>query len=86
MSALADLLNEAIATASVVLILLQLDKLQLAKGFEHGLQILFSDVEMDVTNVEAVEGNGVRMGPRGFGVAGLSVLFGLCHLNNDRDT
>lgn len=78
-------LNKSVPATSTVLVLLQLDKLKLAKRLKNSLQVLLRHVEVDVADVEPMEGDGVGVSA-GFGVAGLSVLFGFCQLNNDRNT
>lgn len=50
-------LDETVATATTCVIFLQLDKLELAKGLKDVLQILLSDAEVDVADVQTMEGN-----------------------------
>ena len=56
-------LDEAIATAAAVLILLELNKLKLTERLEDSLQILLGNVEMNVANVKTMEWNRIGMGP-----------------------
>lgn len=80
-------LDKAVASAAAVLLLLELDELELAKRLKDSLQILLSDVVVNVSDIEAVEGDrvGVRAAIAFLG-ANLAVLFGLGDLNDDRDT
>ena len=81
-----DILYKPIATAAAVVVLLELNKLELAKRLEYVLEVLLRDAEMDVADIEAVEGDRVGMGARTFRVADLSVLFGFGKLDNNRYT
>lgn len=81
-----DLLDKTISSTTSSFLLLKLNKLKLTKGFENVLQILFSNAEVDVSNIEAMEGNGVVIASRGLWVAGLSVLLCLSELSNNGDS
>jgi hypothetical protein len=81
------ILDKAVASAAAVLLLLELDELELAERLEDSLQILLSDVVVNVSDVEAVEGD--RVGVRAssaFLSADLAILFGLGDLDDDRNT
>lgn len=58
------LLHKAVASAASGIVLLELDEFKLAKGLENILKILLSDAEMNVANVQTMEGNRVRVTPR----------------------
>ena len=79
-------LNKPIASAAASLVLLQLNKFELAKRFEDVLQVTLGDAEMDIANVQTVERNGagVVMG-RAFASSSLTILLGLRQLGNDRN-
>lgn len=79
-------LHEAITTATPLLILLELHKLELAKRLEHGLQVVLRHVEVDIADVEAVEGDRVGVAAGTLRGAHLAVLLGLGELDDDRDT
>lgn len=81
-----NLLHEAVTTTSSTLLLLKLGKLQLAKRFKDILQILFSDAEMDVTNIKTVEWDRVVVAGRRLGVPCLSVLFCFSKLGDNGNT
>lgn len=81
-----NLLHKAIATASVHVVFLELDKLQLAKGLENGLQVLFGDIKVNVSDVQAMEWNMIGVGAARLGVARLAVLLSLGELNDDGNT
>lgn len=81
-----DLLNKPIASASAVVVLLELDEFELAKGLENILEILLGDTEMDVANVETVERNGIGVGARAVCSAYLAILLSLGKLDDDRNT
>ena len=83
---MANLLDKAIATASVGIVLLKLDKLELSERFENSLQILFGDIKMNVSDVQTMERNMVGVRATRFGVAGLAVLFSFGELNNYGNT
>jgi hypothetical protein len=78
-----NLLNKSVATAATGIVLLKLDKLEIAKGLKYSLKIVLSDVEMNVSNVEAMERNRVGVSATRLGVPGLAVLLRLSDLNND---
>jgi hypothetical protein len=80
------LLDEAIAPTTTVVVLLQLHKLELAKGLEDVLKILLSDAEVDVSHVQSVEGDRVGVISRRLRVAHLAILLSLGELDNDGDT
>ena len=80
-----DLLYKSIPTTPSVIVLLKLDKLELAEGLEHVLQVLFRDAEVNVAYIQPVEGNRVGVA-RAVSRAYLAVLLGLGELDNDRDT
>ena len=69
-----------------MIVLLELDIFKFTKWFENGLQVLLSDVEVDVADIEAVKRDGIGVATRRFGVASLSILLSLCELHNDRNT
>lgn len=81
-----DLLNKAVATAATSIVLLELDKLKLAKGLEHVLKILLSDTEVDIANVQTVEGDRVGVTPRAARLADLAILLSFSELDDDGDT
>lgn len=79
-------LHKSISTAAPRVVLLQLDKLELAKRLKHGLQIVLCDVEVNVAHVQPVERYRVGVPAPGLGRPRLAVLLGLGDLDNDRDT
>ena len=79
------ILDKPIATASAGVVLLELDKLQLAKRRKNILQVLFGDTKVDVSDVESVERHRVGVGARSVRVAHLPVLFCLGELDDDGD-
>ncbi len=81
-----NLLDESIAAAAAVVILLQLYKLKLAKRLEHILQVCLCDAEMNVAYIEAVEGDRIRVVARGFRSANLAILLSLGQLDDDGNT
>jgi len=80
------ILDKTVTSAAAIVVLLQLDKLEFPKRLEDGLQVLFSDVEVNVPDIKPVEWNGVRVRAGCFRAADLAVLLGFGELNNDRDT
>lgn len=80
------LLDKAITTAATGIILLELDKLQLAKWLEDVLKILLSDAEVDVANIQAVEGDRVGVASSAARLADLTILLSLGELDDDGDT
>lgn len=56
------LLYKPVSTAAAIVVLLELDEFQFAEGLENVLQVLLCDAEVDVADIQAVEGNGVGMG------------------------
>lgn len=77
------LLYKPVALAPThVLFLLKLHKLQLAERLEHVLEIFLGDGEVDVADVEAMEGHAVRLGGAALG-AGLAILLGFGGLDDD---
>lgn len=80
------LLYKPIATAATSIILLELGELKLAKRLKHILKILLSDAEVDVSNVQTVEGDRVWVAAGGTSLTDLSVLLSLGKLYNDWDT
>lgn len=81
-----NLLNKSVSTAATIVILLKLDILEFAKRLKDGLQVLFRDVEVDITNIEAVERNGIRVCTRRLGIASLSILLSFSELDDNRNT
>lgn len=76
-----NILHKTVAPAATSLILLELDKLELTKRFEDILEIIFSDTEMNVTNVQPVKRRGSGMAR--IRVSGLTILLGFSQLRND---
>lgn len=54
-----DSLNKPIATTASIVVFLELNELQFSKWLKYSLQILLRDIEMNVANIEAMEGNGI---------------------------
>ncbi len=79
-----NLLNKTVTTAAARVILLQLDKLELAEGLENILEILLRNAEVDVAHIQAVERNRVRVATRCFRSSGLVILLSLGELDDDR--
>lgn len=79
-------LDEAVATAATGIILLELNKLKFAKGLEDVLKILLSDAEVDIANVQTVEGDRVGVVSGAARLADLTVLLSFGELDNDGDT
>lgn len=79
-------LYKAVPTAAATVVLLKLNKLKLSKRLKDGLKVLLIDVEVNVTNIQPVERDGVWMWAGCFGVASLTILLGFCNLDNDGDT
>jgi hypothetical protein len=80
------ILYETITSASASFFLLELNEFKLAKWFEDILQICFSDAEVDVTNIEAMERHRAMIGSSGFWVAGLTILLCFSELGDDGDS
>lgn len=80
------LLNKPITAASTGIILLKLGEFELAKGLKHILKILLSDAEVDVANVQTVEGDRVGVTAGGAGLADLAILLSFGKLHNYWDT
>ena len=80
-----NILNEAVALGASLLFLLQLAELERTERLEDILEILLGDREVDVADVEAVEGNAV--GERGdtLRVTGLAILLCFSELRDYRD-
>lgn len=78
-------LHKAIAAATPLVVLLELHKLELAEGLEYRLQVLLGNVEVDVANVETVEGDRIGVTAT-LSCAYLAVLLGLGELYDDGDT
>ena len=81
-----DSLYKPITAAAAVVVLLELDELELAKGLEDILEILLGDAEVDVADVETVKGDGIGMIAAALSIANLTVLLGFGKLDNNRDT
>ena len=75
-----------ISTTATVVVFLQLHKFELAERFKYVLQVLLRDTKVNVSYIEAVEGDGVGVGTRALGVADLAVLLSFGKLDNDRNT
>ena len=80
-----NLLYETVTLTATLLFLLQLTEFKRAERLENCSKIIFSDGEVDVSYVKAVEGNAVRQGGDAFGVASLTVLFCFSELSDNRD-
>lgn len=80
------LLYESVATAATGIVLLELDEFELAKRLEDILKILLSDAEVDIANVQTVEGDRVGVASGGASLADLTVLLSFGKLDDDRDT
>lgn len=52
-----NLLDEAIATAAASLVLLELNEFKLTERLKDSLQILLSDVEVNVADIKTVKGD-----------------------------
>lgn len=78
-------LYKSIATAAPGIVFLKLDELEFAERLEDVLQVLFSDAEVDISDVEAVEGNRVAVA-RAIGAADLAVLLSFRELDDNRNT
>ncbi len=81
-----DILYKPITATAAVIVLLELNELKFAKRLEYVLKVLFRDAEVDVADIEAVEGDRVGMGAGTFRVADLSILLGFGKLDNNRNT
>jgi hypothetical protein len=77
------LLDEAVAAAAALLLFLELDEFQFAKRLEDFIQVVLSDGEMDVADIETMEGNTGLLLSSTLGGARLPVLFGFRVLGND---
>lgn len=83
-----DLLDETISlgAARVQLIALEDDLLKLTKRLEDLLEIFFGDTEVDVADIETVEGGAVSTGcSTALGRTSSTVLLGFSKLGNDGD-
>jgi hypothetical protein len=83
-----DLLNETVSlgAARVQLIALEDDLLKLTKGLEDLLEILLGDAEVDVADVETVEGSAIgTRGSTALGGTSSTVLLSFSQLGNDGD-
>lgn len=80
-----NILDETVASATAILILLQLYKLELSKGFKDVLEVCFSDTEVDVAHIESVEGDRIWV-TRRFRMTRLAVLLSLGGLHDDGNT
>lgn len=78
-----DLLHKCVSFAATSLILLQLNKFELAEWFEDILEVGFSDAEMNITHIESVKWRGVTRARAGLRVTCLAVLFGFGKLNDN---
>jgi hypothetical protein len=79
-------LDEAIPAAAAIVLLLELHKLEFAKGLKDSLKILLGDVEVNVANIKAVERYRIGMSAVRLRIAGLTVLLGFSYLNDDGNT
>ena len=79
------LLNEAVTSASALLLFLQLHELQFTKWLEDILQVALGDTEMDVSYIKSVKWNRIRVAAGRFGVSSLTILFRFGKLSDDRD-
>ena len=79
-------LDKPVAAAAAIVVFLELDKLQLAERLKHIVQVLLGDAEMNVTDIEAVEGDRIRVVTGRLRVADLAVLLSLGQLDDDGDT
>ena len=79
-------LYKPVTTATPTVILLELNKFQLAKRLKHVLQVGLRDAKVDVAHVQTVEGNRVGMIACGLGVADLTIFLGLGKLDDNGDT
>lgn len=80
-----NLLDEAIALAATLILLLQLHELEVTEWLEDAGEIVLSDREMDVTDVEAMERDAVGLGGRALGVTSKAILLCFGVLRDDRD-
>jgi hypothetical protein len=60
-----------------------LNELELAERLEDILKVAFSNTEMNVADVETMEGNGIVVPTNGFRVSCLSILFCFSKLRDD---
>lgn len=81
-----DILYKSVTTAPAVVVLLELDKLEFAKGLKNILQILLRNTKMDVAHVKTVERNRVGVVSSGLRGAHLAVFLSLGKLDDDRNT
>lgn len=79
-------LYKPVATAATGVILLELDKFEFAKRLEDILKVLLSDAEVDIANVQAVEGDRVGVASSAASLADLTVLLSLGELDDNRNT
>ncbi len=79
------ILNETVTLAASTIILLQLAKLEGAERLEHVPEIVFSDREVNVANVEAVKRYAVGQCSNALGSACLAVLLSFGELGDDGD-
>lgn len=68
-------LDKSITTTATGVIFLKLGKLKLPKGLEDVLKILLSDTEVDIANIQTVEGDRIGVATRGTRFANLTILF-----------
>lgn len=80
------LLNESITTAASSFVFLKLDKFEFAEWFKDILDIILSDTEMNVTNIQPVKRRRCRLPTASFRVAGQSILLRFGQLSNDRNS
>ena len=81
-----NLLDKSVATGATSVVFLQLHIFELAEGLKDGLQVLLGDVEVNIADVEAVEGRRTGLAPSRFRIAGESVLLSFGELDDDRNT
>ena len=81
------LLDKSITSAASAFILLQLNKIKLAKGLKDVLEVGFVDAEMDVADIQPMKRNRVMVSSNvPIGVPGLSVLLSLSQLSYNGDS
>jgi hypothetical protein len=80
------LLYKSVPAAAAVVVFLKLNKFKLAERLEDILEILFRDAEVDVANIQTVEGDRIGVGAGAVCGSDLSILLSLGKLDNDRDT
>ena len=81
-----DLLHKTVTLATTSIFLLQLGELKFSKRKEDCSEVFLGDGKVDVSDIEPVKWDSVRLGWGAVGDACLSVLFGLGQLHNDRNT